>query len=218
MVLEQLQNTTDNWKMCSPCAGGVNTTNNYWMAPFQTSPSMTGSSRQLYVGGPQWTNALFIKTLPANNDLTHFLWDFWVYFDDTSAAKVWSAEYDLWQTVGGKEFMIGSQCDFGDGNWQTFDSNRNKWIPTSIPCRRWKGSTWHHIQWYVERLGHDQYRYNTLVFDGNAIPFSSTPSNATFEPNPINWPDAIGVQWQLDQDISGHDLHEWIDNVKLTAW
>lgn len=213
VVLDQIQGTSDGWKACSICAYGTNSTDNFWMAPLQTSPSMTGNSRQLYVGGPQWTNALFIKTLPARNSATHFIWDFWVYFDDASAANIWSAEFDFWQSVGGKEFMIGSQCDFGDRHWDTWDSKNNIWITTSIPCHRWSGSTWHHVQWYVERLGTEAYRYNTLVVDGQAIAV-----NQTYQPNPSSWADAMGVQWQLDQSISGHDLHEWIDNVKLIAW
>ncbi len=213
VVTDQIQSSSNNWTACSKCAYGTNSTTNFWMAPFQSSPSMTGSSRQLYVGGPQWTNALFIKTLPANNSATHFIWDFWVYFDDASAANIWSAEFDFWQSVGGREFMVGSQCDFGDGIWETWDSKRNLWVRSSVPCRRWAGSTWHHVQWWVERTDGDHYRYNTLVFDGNPITF-----NLTYETNPTGWADAMGVQWQLDQDISGHDLHEWIDNVKLTAW
>jgi hypothetical protein len=79
-VLWQMQNTTNDWTDCSVCAQGTNDTTNYWMAPFQTTPSMSGSSRELFVGGPEWTNALFIKTMPGTT-ASHFLWDFWVYHD-----------------------------------------------------------------------------------------------------------------------------------------
>jgi hypothetical protein len=213
VVFNQIQNTTDNWQACSLCAQGTNDTDNFWMAPYTTSPSMTGSSRELYVGGPQWTNALFIKTLPAHSEAHHFLWDFWVYFDPTSAAKAWTAEYDFWQSDGGEEFMIGSQCNFGDGWWDTWDSKNNQWLHTTIRCERFSPQQWHHIQWYGERPDSMHYRYVWLVVDGKSYWIDQT-----YQVNPTNWPDAMGVQWQLDQDISGHDLHEWIDNVKLSVW
>jgi hypothetical protein len=35
---------------------------------------------------------------------------------------------------------------------------------------------------------------------------------------PISWPDAVGIQWQLDQSANGAPVHEWVDKVKLTLW
>jgi hypothetical protein len=211
-VYDQIQNTTDNWDSCSTCAGGT-VSDNYWAAPFQSSPSMSGSSREFFNGGPAWSDVLWYKKLPADNSASHFLWDFYVYFDPTSAAGAWSAEYDLWQSIGGKEFMIGSQCDFGDGFWDTWDSKNNHWVHTTIPCKRFTPNSWHHIQWYVERISPNQYRYNILVVDNQAYTL-----NQVFEVNPINWQDGIGVQWQLDNNGAGTPLHEWIDNVKLSTW
>jgi hypothetical protein len=212
-VMTNIQNTTDGWSSCSLCAEGTKSTDNYWMAPFQGSPSTTGSSRELFIGGPQRSNALFIKTMPGHGDVSHFLWDFCVYHDETSAANIWTSEFDLFQFVGGQEFMVGTQCAFGDGVWDTWDQKNNKWIKTAIACPRWAPKTWHHIQWWVERLPDDKYRYNTLVVDDH-----SYTVDQTYETSPTSWPDAIGVQWQLDEDSSGTSLHQWIDNVKLTMW
>jgi len=204
----------DGWTSCSVCAAGTHDTTNYWMAPFQTQPSRTGSSREFFIGGSSWTNALFIKTILGTNNATHYLWDFWIYLDAASAPNIWTAEADLWETNGGREFMIGSQCNFGDGWWDVWDSQNNKWIHSSVPCPRWGGNSWHHVQWYVERLPQSrQYRYDTLVFDGTAHPI-----NATYTTNATTWPDAIGVQWQLDQSANGAPLQEWIDDVRLTIW
>lgn len=184
------------------------------MAPDRTSPSMTGSSRELYVGGPPWTNALFIKTFEGYESISHVLWDFWVYWDEASADHMWTAEFDMWQVRAGREVMIGSQCNFGEGYWDTWDQMKNQWIPNrDLPCRRMAPLTWHHIQWYVERVGDTQYRYHTLVVDGEVHQFDQM-----YEASVSDWRDTVGVQWQLDQDGSGHDLHEWIDNVKLAIW
>ena len=212
-VVSQIQSTSTGWKMCSICAEGTHDTANYWMALYQHTPSLSGSSRELYADGGPWTNVLFIKTMTGTSSATHYLWDFWVYHDSTTAANIWSSEFDLWQTLGGKEFMIGTQCAFGDGVWDTWDSAHNRWVENGVPCPRWAGNTWHHVQWYVERINSTQYRYDTLVVDGKAYGF-----NQVWTVNPINWPDAVGVQWQVDQGANGDPVHQWIDKVKLTSW
>jgi hypothetical protein len=212
-VLTEIQNTTDGWTACSTCAGGINSTTTYWTAQFQATPSMSGSSMEFYQDGLEGSDVLFIKTMLGTNSSTHFLWDFWVYQDTVSVTNMWAAEFDQWQTLSGKEFMIGSQCDFGDGYWDTWDSANFRWIENDIPCPRWAANTWHHIQWYVERVTATQYRYDTLVVDGKGYGL-----NQVWAANPITWPDAVGIQWQLDQGVKGVELHEWTDNVKLTLW
>jgi hypothetical protein len=114
---------------------------------------------------------------------------------------------------GGEEFMIGSQCDFGDGYWNTWDTANNRWITNGIACPRWAPKTWHHVQWYVERINASQYRYDTLVVDGHGYGI-----NQVWAVTPTTWPDTLGIQYQLDQSGSGIGIHEWIDNVKLTVW
>ena len=213
-VLTQMQNDKANWSICSDCAAGTNTTGNYWMQHYQKEPSLSGSSLEMYADGAQWTNVLFMdKILGANsNSDSHFLWDFSVYHDPAAEGHFWSSEFDFWQIIGGKEFMIGSQCDFGDGYWSTWDSAGGRWVLNGIPCPHWTPG-WHHIQWYVERISSTQYRYDTLVVDGKAYGL-----NQTWTVNDTTWPDMIGVQYQLDQDTSGTPLHEWVDNVTLTMW
>lgn len=141
------------------------------------------------------------------------MWDFYVYFDSASAAGTWSAEYDLWQSIGGQQYMIGSQCVFGTNEWDLWDSSTNHWINSGLPCPRFSANTWHHIQWDVERISMTQYRYNTLFVDDVAYPL-----NKVFNSQPTDWDDGLGVQWQLDQNGSGTALNEWVDKVKLTIW
>ena len=176
-------------------------------------PSLSGSSRQFFIGGPSWASALWIHKFGAQDSTSHFLWDFYVYFDAASAAAVWSAEYDLWQSMGGQEFMMGSQCVFGTNEWDVWDSGNGAWVNTGVPCPRFTGGTWHHIQWDTQRISATQYQFNTVFVDDQ--PF---PVNRVFDANPSDWSDGLGVQWQLDQDGSGAALTEWIDKVKLSIW
>jgi hypothetical protein len=210
-VLSQMQNDS-TWGICSLCAAGTNTTGNYSMTPFQSQPSLSGSSLEMYADGPSWTNVLFMDTLLGTNSHSNFLWDFWVYHDPAAENQFWSSEFDFWVVLGGKEFMIGSQCDFGDGYWATWDTQGDRWVLNGIPCPHWAPG-WHHVQWYLERTSATQYRYDTLVFDGKAYGF-----NQTWNYHDTSWPDMIGVQYQLDQDTSGTPLHEWVDKVTLTIW
>jgi hypothetical protein len=211
-VLSEMQNDTADWSICSLCAAGTNTTGNYWMDFSQSQPSLSGSSLEMYADGPQWTNVLFMDTMLGTSSNSHFLWDFWVYHDPAAEAHFWSSEFDLWQVLGGNELMIGSQCDFGDGYWSTWDSQGGAWVLNGIPCPHWAPG-WHHIQWYYERINPTQYRYDTLVFDGQAYGL-----NQTWTVNSTTWPDMIGIQYQLDQDPTGTPLHEWVDKVNLTMW
>ncbi|MFP5227440.1 MAG: hypothetical protein ACLGXA_07395 [Acidobacteriota bacterium] len=211
-VLSEMQNDNANWSICSLCAHGTNSGGTYWMQPDQSQPSLSGSSLEMYADGPSWTNVLFMDTILGTSSNSHFLWDFWVYHDPAAEAHFWASEFDLWQVLGGQEFMIGSQCDYGDGYWSTWDSQGNAWVLNGIPCSHWTPG-WHHIQWYNERISATQYRYDTLVVDGK--PYGL---NQTWNVNPTTWPDMIGIQYQLDQDPTGTPLHEWIDKVTLTMW
>jgi hypothetical protein len=210
-VLKQMQNDK-TWGICSLCAAGTNTTGNYSMTPNQSQPSLSGSSLEMFANGQSWTNVLFMDTLLGTNNKTNFLWDFWVYHDPTAENHFWSSEFDFWIALGGKEFMIGSQCDFGDGYWATWDTQGDRWVLNGIPCQHWTPG-WHHVQWYLERINATQYRYDILVFDGKAYGF-----NQVWNYGNTTWPDMIGVQFQLDQDTSGTPLHEWVDKVTLTMW
>lgn len=210
-VLNQMQND-GTWGICSLCAAGTNTSSNYWMKGSQSQPSLSGSSREMFAGGQSWTNVLFMDTLLGTNNKTNFLWDFWVYHDPAAENHFWSSEFDFWVALGGKEFMIGSQCNFGDGYWDIWDQKANQWLHSDIRCQRMAPDQWHHIQWYMERDG-NSYHYDTLVVDG-----ASYSINRTFSPTSTSWKESMGVQWQLDESSTGVDIHEWVDNVKLTVW
>ena len=212
-VLTQMQNIQANWSICSLCAAGTNITSNYTMTFDQSQPSLSGGSLEMYAGGPSWSNVLFKDIMMGTTPNTHFLWDFWVYHDPAVEAHFWSSEMDFYVVLSGKEFMIGSQCDFGDGYWSTWDSNGARWVLNGIACPHWTPG-WHHVQEYDELVNNaTQYRYDTLVLDG-----TSYGLNQTWNVNSTTWQDQIGLQYQLDQDTSGTPLHEWVDKVTLAMW
>ncbi len=224
VILGHIEDNTNNWNSCSDCAGPLNVTSDYWMAPFQTSPSLDGSSKEFYVSGMPWTAALFYHPVQSYsgqyNYATHFLWDFWAYVNSASMQNVWDLEFDLYQAINGYEYMIGTHCLFSSsqqGNyWYGWDQAAGHWVQTSAPCSKslFAPDKWHHIQWMLERVPNSRnYKYDTLVVDGTAYPINMTqPASWT------GWSDVLGVQFQIDTNSNGGSAHMWVDKVNLTLW
>ncbi|HZP24965.1 MAG TPA: hypothetical protein VFB04_16090 [Terriglobales bacterium] len=203
-----------NWSSChnSGCSGGSGQGTD-WMAQYQRTPSRDGSATEFYNDGV-WGNTLWIQKLGAHNNVRNFLWDFWFYVDNNSLSDGQALEFDAFQFIGGYNYMIGSQCDYGRGYWDTWNESAGHWIQTSIACPHFTANTWHHIQWYMTtNPGAHQYTYHTLVVDGN-----SHPVNYTGTARDLRWGDNLGVQWQLDDNARGGGYHEWIDSATLTIW
>ncbi len=212
-VISNIQNR-GNWSYCHDpgCAGGSGS-GSYWMAQYQSNPSRSGSSVEFFNSGV-WANALWWQKTGANDSVSNLLWDFYAYVDSNSLVSGQALEYDMFQFVHGYNYMIGSQCNYGSGTWDTWDEASGHWIHSSIPCPKFSPNTWHHIQWYVTTDTHShKYTYVTLVVDGQ-----STPVNITRNAKNLGWSDNIGVQWQLDVNATGQGFHEWVDNATLTIW
>jgi Bacterial Ig domain len=203
-----------NWSWCHDpgCAGGSGQ-GSYWMSQHNGNPSRDGSSAEFDNSGV-WANALWWQKVGAHNNLHNMLWDFWVYLDNNSQNAAQSLEYDAFQFVGGYNYMIGSQCDYGSGTWDTWDEAGGHWIHSNIPCHKFSTNTWHHIQWYVTtNTSNHTYTYHTLVVDGQ--PYNV---NITHNAKNLGWGDNMGVQWQLDVNASGQTYHEWMDHASLAVW
>ena len=213
-VFSNINQMSGGWVPCgdSACAGG-NGRGSYWQALFQTSPSMSGSSMELFRDGV-WSNALWHHKMGANNGVTHMLWDFYFMVDSASLSATQALEWDSFQFVGGYNYMIGSQCDYGRGVWDTWSETSGHWVPTSVPCGKFSPNAWHHIQEYVTtNHSNHSYTYVTIVVDGVVHNLNQTQ----YAKN-LGWGDNLGVQWQLDDNASGAGYHEWVDKAKLTIW
>ncbi len=168
---------------------------------------------ELYHDGV-WGNALWWHSMGANNNATNLLWDFYVQLDGSSANAAQALEYDAYQFVGGYNYMIGTECNYAAGVWDTWNESTGHWLHTSIPCKKFSAGTWHRIQWYMTTNHTDHtYTYKTLVVDGVVYTL-----NQTQPAKYLAWGDNIGAQWQLDVNASGAGFHEWIDKATLTAW
>lgn len=161
-----------------------------------------------------WANALWWEHLGANNNVSNFLWDFYFQLDSAASTAAQALEFDAFQFVNGYNYMIGSQCNYGAGVWDTWDEANGNWNHTTIACPKFSAGVWHHIQWYVQRVPNTyNYCYVTLVVDGQSYSL-----NQTYSAKNNGWADNLGVQYQLDVNATGTAYQEWVDKVTLTVW
>jgi hypothetical protein len=213
IVFNQIEQMS-GWNSCNaPSCSGGSGSGSYWLAQFQSQPSLSGASTEIYNSGV-WSNALFWMKLGPEDSATNFLWDFYIQLDSNAGSAAQALEYDSFQFRAGYNYMIGSQCDIAAGVWDVWDELHGNWIHTTISCHGFTPNMWHHIQWYVT-TNHINYTYHyvTLVVDG--VPH---PVDQTYSAKDIGWDHNIGVQYQLDDNASGQGYHEWFDEVKLTVW
>lgn len=214
MVFSNLDQISSGWVACGDpgCAGG-NGGGSYWQAFYQTSPSMDGASMELFRDGV-WSNALWHHKVGAHNNVTNVLFDFFLRVDNASLQYAQALESEAFQFVGGYNYMLGTECDYGRGVWDTWSETAGHWVPTSIPCPKFTPNVWHHVQQYIT-INHSNhsYTYRTFVIDGRVYNLNQT-QYAKY----LAWGDNLGAQWQLDVNATGGGYHEWIDRAKLTAW
>jgi hypothetical protein len=213
-VSSNINQSTIGWFSCdaAACAGGSGE-GTFWQAFDQSSPSLDGLSAELFQDG-SWSNALWSYKLGADDAATNFLWDFYMQVDGASISAAQALEYDVFQFIGGYNYMIGTECNYAVGVWDTWNEAAGSWLHTAIPCQKFAVGSWHHIQWYMTtNHANHTYTYVTLVVDG--VEYNL---NQTQPAKYLAWPDNTGVQWQLDVNASGTGYHEWIDEATFTVW
>ena len=209
-----LEYQTRGWGSCSDCAGGNSRASAYWMAQFQSNPSLSGASTEFFISGPAYSNALFWRKIGAQDWASNYNFDFWVYLDGQS----WYAqtlEYDFFQFVNHREYMFGSQCDYASGHWDIWNQATNHWVQTPIACYKLKPYVWHHIVWQYHRTPDTLMHYDWLAVDGDWHQLNWAEPSGWL---PSGWGDDMGVQWQLDTASAPLAFHEWIDKVNLKIW
>jgi hypothetical protein len=211
------------------CAGGASDNASIASSPFQTTPSVDGSSRDFYINGAAYSNALWWYKVGPNDAASSFTFDFWLNVaSDTQAAQ--ALEFDTFQFISGREYMFGTQCDYAAGTWDVWNAanigtGSSPWIHTNVPCKKFVANAWYHITLQFHRTSPNLYvhydnlaivRYNSagkVVADNSYALNREFPSGET----PPGWGDDLGVQFQMDIGPEGAQMEEWVDEVSLTV-
>jgi hypothetical protein len=210
---------TNNWFKCSSasCSGGIAAASNYWVAPYQTSPSLNGASAGFFIAGPSYSTALFAAHFGPTNVPSRFIFEFDVYTDQATYSAAQALEFDLFQVAGHRKYIFGTECDYVTQRWDVWDEVAQRWIPSNAACNKFQPGTWHHVKWAVERVG-DQSHYLSVTVDGITQAISDTyayqPSIAT------NW-DEGALAFQVQQDLGsqpGSGFEVWLNQVNVYGW
>ena len=171
---------------------------------------------------------------------TNFLWDFWFYIPTTTLnSELQALENDLYQTVkmsdGVHEFMFGSQCDYATNQWQFWlpKNGTLTWMNAGLSPCQFSTGTWHHATYFLQRVtpatgyqkipasfnssddSNSSLRFGTLTVDGNTMYLGGLADSVVTNPP---WAQVLGVQHQLDSDVSGVKIEEYVDNESVVTW
>jgi hypothetical protein len=223
------------WGSCVGCAGGdPNGIATISSSPFITTPSSDGASRDFYISGSPYTDALWWYKVGPNDSATHFTLDFWLNVGaDTQSAQ--ALEFDtyqfnqkLTQFPTGTEFMFGTQCNYAAGKWDLWDMANHKWSHTTAACSQFKPNTWYHLTLNyhsVSGVRGSSEAYDSLAitqYGNSGWPVNSRTYfwNTTFGagPMPAGWTENMGIQFQMDIAGVGASMTEYVDKINLTAW
>lgn len=211
------------WGSCVTCAGGASDVATISSAPFQTSPSVDGSSRDFLISGDADANGLWWYKVGPNDAVSNFELDFWLYVaSSTSYAQ--ALEFDAFQFNKGVEYMFGTQCDYASGTWDVWNMGAGAWVHTKFKCAEFQPDTWYHLSWKFHRTSpanEESYDSLTIEQSGSRGRLSTTTDNFNLlypsGPMPSTWTDNMGVQFQMDIGGTGETMEEWVDEVTLTV-
>jgi hypothetical protein len=202
------------WESCSVCAGagGDGPSASHSTKSGVSSPSRDGNSRKFFLGGSTpYSNALWWKQLGPNSGIRNFKYDLYYYITNPSAAQ--ALEFDVNQSVNGKKYIFGTECDIkGTKVWKVYDPYNRKWRTTSIACSYPKAYTWHHVTLEFRRQSDGKTGFVAVTINGSKHYF-----NRAYAPHSTSASE-INVAFQMDGNKYQTDYTVWVDSMKLSIW
>jgi hypothetical protein len=204
------------WGGCDVCSGpnGNGASTIFWLASNQTTPSKDGSSTEYFLGGSTaYASALWWKQLGTYDSARHFTLEMDYLFKDQTGPQ--ALEIDAAQSLNGKKFFFGTECDVRGvykNTWLVNDYVNKRWVPTGIPCNGTTAGKWHHVKWELERTSDGRTHFIAVTVD--AI---RRVVNRYFQPKATTAHE-LNVAFQLDGNKYMTNFGVWIDNFSLTCW
>ena len=203
----------NGWDSCDKCAGagGNGPSAGYALTQNLSSPAMDGKSAELSLTPKaSYANALWWKQLGANSNVSNFSYDLYFYLKNPSVAQ--ALEFDLNQSIGGKKYIFGTQCDIKDHHdWDIYDAENHKWMQTGIACSVPTAYSWNHLILEFQRVN-GQMKYISITLNGKKSYFNKSYNPTSSGVSELN------VAVQLDGNGSATAYNQWIDKVNMYAW
>jgi hypothetical protein len=180
------------------------------------SPSLNGKAREFSFSYSNKGGERFSLTFGHNTEVTHFIYDTYVYFDDPG--QLANLELDVNQVISdGKTVIFAFQCSGNSGTWEysTVEGSPH-WHPSSVPCnpRNWTTKQWHHIQIASHRDG-GNVTYDWVSFDGDTHAINKGGNGAI----DLHWsPGDLNLNFQMDGDQERGSVTIYADELTIYAW
>jgi hypothetical protein len=200
------------WQNCGACAGAGG---NGPTVPFSetqnvSSPSIDGKAAHFWIGGKTpYGDALWWKQLGANANVSHFIYDTYFYYTNASAPQ--ALEFDGNQSVGGKKYIFGHQCNVAAKQWDVWNTAGKAWVHTGIACSAPPTYTWNHLVLEYERVN-GQTHFIAVTLNGNKSYINRYYNVIASSASELN------VAFQMDENNKATNYDVWLDKVNLTAW
>lgn len=204
---------------CSP--NGPQTT--WWTKQNVSSPSLSGKAMEFNIGGSTnysdvlW-NVHLVGDGSPNLDKNHlivpnihnFIYD--VYFYSSNLNPSQALEFDINQFTNGLSFIWGTECRImGGKQWDVWDNQNYRWVPTGIACNP-KNNSWNHLTIQVQRTWDNKLMYQTITLNG-----VKSTLNSYYPPTSTSWY-GVTVNYQMDGDYNQAPYNTYLDNFNLNYW
>jgi hypothetical protein len=171
---------------------------------------MDGNSAHFWIGGKtHFADALWWKELGANANVSHFIYDLYFYYTNASAPQ--ALEFDGNQSVAGRKYIFGHQCNVAAGQWDVWNTAGSAWVHTGIACTAPPTYTWNHLTLEFERVN-GQEHFVSITLNGNTSYVNRYYNSVPAGGNELN------VAFQMDENAKAISYDVWLDKVSLTAW
>ncbi len=184
----------------------------------ESSPSVDGKSREFYMSYTDKGGTRFSLTFDHNADVTHFVYDSYVYIENPSALA--NLELDMNQVMrNGKTVIYAFQCSGNTGAWEysTISGNHPHWHSTGLACspKKWTAKKWHHIQIASHRNSSGVVTYDWVSFDGSYKKVDKSGNGAIS----LHWAEGVlNLNFQLDGSEERGSVKMYADKLIIRYW
>ncbi len=203
----------------SPCDGIT-----FSMDQNVKSPSMSGEASQFNLSGTApYGDALFNNhligpfssqgILDTNETIVPTLHDFTydVYFYGTNLALSQAVEFDINQFFDNTGYIWGHECRIAGGNeWDIWDNQAAKWVPTGIPCNP-VSNAWNHLTIKVQRTSNNELYFQSITLNG-----VTSNVNVTYPPGSAPGWYGVTINYQMDGNSKQNPYSVYLDEITFT--
>lgn len=194
------------------------------MAQNIKNPSLSGEATQYSLGGSQgygdgfWNNHLIgdqsSQGMPDNNHtivptLHNFTYDVYFWADNINLSQ--AVEFDINQFFNNQGFIWGHECRVAGGNeWDIWDNQNAKWVPTGIACYP-NSNSWNHLTLKVQRTSNNQLLFESITLNGQ-----TNTVNKYYNPGSTPGWYGVTVNYQEDGNSKQSPYSVYLDNFSFT--